>query len=175
MPIYQFDSLTPHISPDAWIAPSTDIIGSVQIDAFASIWFNTVLRGDINHIHIGEKSNIQDGCVLHTDYDSPLIVDPFVSVGHQAMLHSCFIGEGSLIGMQAVLLNNCRIGRNSIVAAGALVPECKIFPDGVLLMGAPAKIVRELTEEEIQKVHHNTQHYVEKAQQFAAKLAKAEL
>ena len=162
MPVYQFGDLTPKISPKAWVAPSADIIGNVQIDAFASIWFNTVLRGDVDFIHIGEKSNIQDGCILHNDHGYPLIVEPFVTIGHKTMLHSCFIREGSLIGMQATLLSNCRIGRNSIVAAGALVTEGKVFPDGVLVMGTPAKVVRELTQEDLQKIHQNTENYAKK-------------
>lgn len=172
MSIYQLGNLIPNISPDAWIAPGAQVIGNVQIDAHVSIWFNAVLRGDIEHIHIGENSNVQDGSVLHSDYGYPLIVEPFVTIGHKVMLHSCHIGEGSMIGMQATLLNNCRIGRNSIVAAGSLVTEGKSFPDDVLIMGSPAKVVRDLTEKDIQKIQQNTRDYIEKAKQYAKELAK---
>lgn len=166
MPIYQLDQLVPQISSRAWVAPSADIIGDVRLDADAGVWFHAVLRGDIEYIHIGKGANIQDGSVLHSDYGIPLVVEPFVTVGHQAMLHSCHVGEGSLIGMKATLLNHSRIGKNSIVAAGALVTEGKTFPDGVLIMGSPAKIVRELSDEDIAKIHQNTQNYIERIRRY---------
>ncbi|MGL4667352.1 MAG: gamma carbonic anhydrase family protein [Saezia sp.] len=175
MPIYQLGNLAPKISPNAWVAPSADVIGNVQIDDFASIWFNAVLRGDTDYIHIGKNSNVQDGSILHNDHGYPLIVEPFVTIGHKVMLHSCFIGEHSQIGMQATLLNNCRIGKNSIVAAGALVTENKVFPDGVVIMGAPAKIVREVTEEDLQRMHRNTQSYIEKAKRYVTELTKTSI
>ena len=166
MPVYHFDNHTPLIAPDVWIAPGAQVLGRVQLAAQVGIWFNAVLRGDICSIHIGEKSNIQDNCTLHTDYDLPLTIEPFVSVGHQVVMHSCHVSEGSMIGMHATLLNNSHIGRNSIVAAGSLVTEGKTFPDGVLIMGSPAKIVRELNANEIAKMHRNTQSYVELAQRY---------
>ena len=170
MPLYQFGKLTPQVATNAWVAPSADVIGQARLDAGASVWFGTVIRADNALVHIGEGSSVQDNCTIHVDVDGPVIIEPNVSIGHQAMLHACHIGEGSLIGMQAILLSGCRIGRNCLVAAGALVTERKVFPDGVLIMGAPAKVVRQLTTEEIAGIHEGTRWYVEKAQHYAEQL-----
>lgn len=170
MPLYQFGKLIPQVAADAWVAPSADIIGQARLDQGASVWFGTVIRADNDLVHIGKGSSVQDNCTIHVDVGGPVIIGPNVSIGHQAMLHACHIGEGSLIGMQAILLSGCRIGRNCLVAAGALVTERKVFPDGVLIMGAPAKVIRELTPDEIEGIHAGTRWYVEKAQHYAQEL-----
>ncbi len=141
-------------------------MGRVRLLPRSSVWFGAVLRGDNEPIVIGEESNIQDGSVLHTDPGYPLEVGARVTVGHQAMLHGCTIGEGSLIGIQAVILNGARIGRNCLVGAGALVTEGKQFPDGVLIIGSPARVVRELDPKDIAAMHANTRHYVERALRY---------
>lgn len=172
MTIYQFENHSPIISPEAWVAPGVHIIGQTQIDALASIWFGTVIRADNDQIHIGEGSNIQDGCILHNDFAAPLIIEPYVTVGHQVMLHGCHISTNTLIGMQSTLLSHARIGKNSIVGAASLVTEHKVFPDGVLIMGSPAKVIRELTDEEIQYTQTVTQNYIKKSKRYAQTLIK---
>jgi carbonic anhydrase/acetyltransferase-like protein (isoleucine patch superfamily) len=129
---------------DFWVAPGARLIGNVILRSGASVWFNAVARGDNEPIEIGEGSNVQDGCVLHTDPGCPLTIGPGVTVGHQAILHGCVIGANSLIGMGATVLNRARIGRNCLIGAGALVTEGKEIPDGSLVIGAPAKVVRTL-------------------------------
>lgn len=170
MSIYQFAAWRPEIAADAYVAPGAHVMGWVRLLPRASVWFGAVLRGDNEPIEIGEESNVQDGAVLHTDPGYPLTVGPRVTIGHQAMLHGCTIGEGSLIGIQAVVLNGAQIGRNCLVGAGALVTEGKVFPDGVLILGSPARVARELTPEAIASMQANTQHYVERAKRFAQDL-----
>ncbi|MES2935889.1 MAG: gamma carbonic anhydrase family protein [Pseudomonadota bacterium] len=164
MAIFQLGALTPEIDASAYIADSANIIGLVQIHAGASVWFNVTIRGDNEPITVGQNSNVQEGCVLHTDPGQPLTIGSNVTVGHQAMLHGCTIGDGALIGIQAVILNGARIGNNCLVGAGALVTEGKHFPDNCLIIGAPAKAVRVLSDEDITKMHANTAHYVERGQ-----------
>ena len=166
MPIYQFDTWTPEVAPDAWVAPGSHVLGRVRLLPRSSVWFGAVLRGDNEPIVVGEESNVQDGAVLHTDPGFPLEIGARVTVGHQAMLHGCTIAEGSLIGIQAVILNGARIGRNCLVGAGSLVTEGKQFPDGVLIVGSPARVVRELDAKDIAAMHANTRHYVERALRF---------
>ena len=149
MPLYTLGPKHPTLAPDAWVAPSASLIGDVRLEAGASVWFGAVLRGDNEPITIGEGSNVQENAVLHVDPGAPLVLGSHVTVGHQAMLHGCTVGDGSLIGMQAVVLNRARIGRNCLVGAGALVTEGRVFEDGWLILGAPAKAVRPLTAEEI--------------------------
>ena len=149
MAIYQLEDDVPELHASAWVADSARVIGRVQLAEGTSIWYGAVLRGDNDLIRIGRNSNVQDGSVLHTDHGMPLTLGEGVTVGHQVMLHGCTIGDNSLIGIQSVVLNGARIGRDSIVGAGALVTEGKQFPDGVLIVGAPAKVVRELTPEQI--------------------------
>jgi len=170
MSIYQFANWRPEIAADAYVAPGAHIMGRVRLQARASVWFAAVLRGDNEPIDIGEESNVQDGSALHTDPGYPLTVGARVTIGHQAMLHGCTIGEGSLIGIQAVILNGAEIGRNCLVGAGALVTEGKVFPDGVLILGAPARVARELTPQAIAAIQANTQHYVARAARFAEEL-----
>ncbi len=172
MAIYQLGDISPEIDASAYITDSAKIIGKVKIDAGASIWFGTVIRGDNELIHIGENSNLQESCTLHTDPGFPLSIAKNVTVGHQAMLHGCNIGEGSLIGIQAVILNGAKIGKNCLVGAGALVTEGKEFPDNSLIVGSPAKVVRTLSEEAIAQMHGNTQNYVKRAQEYKTQLKR---
>ena len=157
--IYDFEGHTPKIDPNSWAAPNSVIIGRVELKKNSSIWFNAVLRGDIENIYIGEGSNVQDGSVLHTDPGYPLKIGKNVTVGHMVMLHGCTIGDNSLIGIGAVILNNARIGKNCIIGAKALITENKEIPNNSLVIGAPGKVVREVTEEEKKAVFENTKHY----------------
>lgn len=146
MAVYAFGDWQPTLSPSAWVAPSAQLIGKVRLEEDSSVWFNAVLRADNDLIRIGARSNVQDGAVLHTDTGLQLLVGEDVVIGHQAMLHGCAVGNNTLIGIQAVVMNGAQIGANTILAAGSLVPEGKSYPDGVLLMGSPAKVVRELDD-----------------------------
>jgi carbonic anhydrase/acetyltransferase-like protein (isoleucine patch superfamily) len=148
MAIYRLGDESPAVAPSAYVAPSASVIGKVILAHNSSVWFGATLRGDNEVIHIGVDSNVQDGTVMHTDPGFPLMVGANVSIGHQAMLHGCSVGDGSLIGIQAVVLNAAVIGKSCLVAAGAVITERKIFPDGTLILGAPAKVVRDLTAEE---------------------------
>ena len=160
MAIYQLDNLVPQIAASAWVAPSATVIGRVVMEEGASVWYGAVLRGDNDLIHIGRNSNIQDGSVLHTDSGMPLTLGDNVTVGHQVMLHGCTVGEGTLIGIQAVVLNGAKIGRHCIVGAGALVTEGKEFPDGSLIVGSPARLVRALGAEQTALLGHLAEHYL---------------
>ena len=148
MALYKLGDVSPMMVPSAYVAPSASVIGNVVLAEHSSVWFGATLRGDNETITIGAGSNVQDGAVMHTDPGFPLTIGAHVSVGHQAMLHGCTVGEGSLIGIQAVVLNAAVIGRGCLVGAGAVVTERKVFADGTLILGAPAKVVRELTIEE---------------------------
>jgi carbonic anhydrase/acetyltransferase-like protein (isoleucine patch superfamily) len=172
MAIYQLEDEAPDVHPTAWVADSAEVIGRVTLAENASVWYGAVLRGDNDHITIGANSNVQEGCVLHTDHGKPLVVGERVTIGHQVMLHGCTIGDGSLIGIQSVVLNGARIGRHSIVGAGSLVTEGKQFPDGVLIVGAPAKVVRELTPEQIAGLQASALHYVAQQQRHARTLKR---
>lgn len=174
MPLYKLGDKSPKLPEEGryWIAPSADIMGDVTVGEDASIWFHAVIRGDNDPIVIGARTNIQDGAVLHSDDGAPLTIGADVTVGHQAMIHSCEIGDNSLIGIGAVILANARIGRDTIVGAGALIPEGKVFPDGVLLVGQPARIVRELTPEQIGKLTHSAAHYVRNWRRFKRELVE---
>ena len=163
MAIYQLGALAPRIADSAWVADSAVVIGNVELAEAASIWFGAVLRGDTESLSIGARSNVQDGSVLHADPGFPLVVGAGVTIGHQVMLHGCTIGDDSLVGIQAVVLNGARIGRHCLVAAGAIVTEGKQFPDGSLIMGAPARVVRPLTQEQIEGLKEGAQHYVDNA------------
>ena len=160
MAIYQFGDEIPQIAASAWVAESAQIIGRVTLEEHASVWYGCVLRGDNARITVGRNSNVQDGSVLHSDEGLPLTLGVGVTVGHQVMLHGCTIGDGSLMGIQCVVLNRARIGRNCIVGAGALVTEGKEFPDGVLIVGSPAKVARELSPEQIAKLKYLSEHYL---------------
>jgi gamma-carbonic anhydrase len=150
----------PRIDPSAWIAPDSSLIGEVMVGPEASIWFQAVLRGDINSIRIGARTNVQDGCVLHVTSEAPVVVGDEVTLGHMAMIHGCTIGPRTLVGMNAVVLDFAQVGEGCLVAAGAVVRERTRVPDGVLVAGVPAKIVRELTEEERQGIIRSAANYV---------------
>ena len=156
---------------DYYIAPNAAVIGSVVLGHEASIWFNCVLRADNDTITIGEGSQIQDGCVLHADPGAPILLERNVSVGHMVMLHGCTIGDGSLVGIRSVVMNHAVIGSNCLVGAGTLIPEGKTYPDGVLILGTPGRVVRQLTPEEIEHLGHNADHYVERVRQYRAGFA----
>ncbi|AZF36577.1 Carbonic anhydrase, gamma class [Pseudomonas sp. R4-39-08] len=170
MAIYQYDTLIPVIHVETFIAQDATVIGNVTLAQGVSVWPQAVLRGDNEPIHIGQHSNVQEGAVLHADPGFALTVGEGVTIGHQAMLHGCTIGDGALIGIQAVVLNGAVIGRNCLVGAGAVVTEGKVFPDNSLILGAPAKVVRELTPEAIAGMHRNAADYVVKGQAYKAKL-----
>lgn len=170
MTIYQLGDTAPEIHPTAFIADSTHIIGNVTIGEHASVWYGVTIRGDNERIAIGANTNIQEAAVLHSDPGYPLTVGANVSVGHQAMLHGCSVGDGSLVGIQAVILNGARIGRNCLVGAGALVTEGKEFPDNSLIIGSPAKAVRILSDEQIAGMHANVGEYVARGQRYATEL-----
>jgi carbonic anhydrase/acetyltransferase-like protein (isoleucine patch superfamily) len=164
--IHNLGDAKPDIHEDAWVAPDARVIGRVRLKAGASVWFQSVLRGDNEWIEIGEGSNVQDGTVMHTDMGYPLTVGDRVTIGHKVMLHGCTIGADTLIGIGSIILNGARIGSNTVVGANSLVTEGKEFPDGVLILGAPAKVVRELSEEEIAMIGHSAEHYVQNARRY---------
>ena len=170
MAIYELDGVAPQVHAQAWVAPSAQVMGQVSVGAGASIWFGTVVRGDTERITIGADSNIQDASVLHADAGQPLVIGERVTVGHQAMLHGCIVGDESLIGIGAIVLNGAKIGKNCLVGAGALVTEGKEFPDGSMILGSPAKVVRQLTPEQIEGLRQSAQHYKTNAQRFAKTL-----
>lgn len=170
MAIYQLGEHAPEIDASAFVADSANLIGKVTVEANASVWFGVTIRGDNERITIGENSNVQEGTVMHTDMGYPLTLGKGVTVGHQAMLHGCTVGDGSLIGIQAVILNGARIGKGCLVGAGALVTEGKEFPDNSLILGTPAKVVRTLTEEDLLRLQGNAASYVERGQLFKAQL-----
>lgn len=172
MAVYALDGVAPQVADSAWIADSAQVIGQVQIDADASVWFGCVVRGDTDRIHIGAGSNIQDTAVLHCDAGVPLTVGCNVTVGHHVMLHGCTVGDGSLIGIGAVVLNGAQIGKHSLVGAGSLVTEGKVFPDGAMILGSPARVVRMLSAEQIEALRQGAQRYVENARRFKAGLRK---
>lgn len=164
MATYRLGEHRPQLATDVWVAPNANVLGRVQLGAAASIWYGAVVRGDNDLIRIGARSNVQDGSVLHTDRGIELSVGDDVTIGHQVMLHGCTVGDGSLIGIQSVILNGARIGRHCLVGAKSLVTEGKEFPDGALIMGSPAKVVRMLTPEQIQGLMASAAHYVQQAQ-----------
>lgn len=164
--IYALDGNAPHVHPDAWVAPDANVIGKVVLDAGASVWFNATLRGDNEPIVVGAGTNVQENAVLHTDMGYPLTLGPNCTVGHKAMLHGCSIGEGTLIGMGATVLNGARIGRFCLIGACALITEGKEIPDFSLVKGAPGKVVRELTEEERERLMASATNYQANARRF---------
>lgn len=170
MPLYELDGLKPTLGEGAWAAPSADLIGDVRLGDRSSVWFGAVIRADNTAILIGEESNVQDGAVGHSDPGAPLTIGRRVTVGHQAILHGCTVGDGALIGMGARVLNGALIGANCIVGAGALVTEGKTFEPGMLIVGSPARIVRQLTDQELRMLELSAAHYAEKAARYAAKL-----
>jgi carbonic anhydrase/acetyltransferase-like protein (isoleucine patch superfamily) len=168
--LYGLGGLAPKLGPGAWAAPSADLVGDVRLGARASVWFGAVIRADNTPIIIGEDSKIQDGSVCHSDPGFPLTIGARVTVGHQAILHGCIIADDCLIGMGARILNGAVIESECIVGAGALITEGKKFASGSLIVGAPARIVRELTEQERQALRISAALYAEKAARYAVEL-----
>jgi carbonic anhydrase/acetyltransferase-like protein (isoleucine patch superfamily) len=172
MAVYQLDELTPQIAESAWVADNAQVMGDVHMAADSSVWFSSVVRGDTATIEIGEGTNIQDGSVLHADVGIPLTIGKHVTVGHIVQLHGCTVGDGSLIGIGAIVLNGAKIGKNCLVGAGSLVTEGKEFPDGSMILGSPAKVVRQLTPEQIEGLRRSAQNYVKNKNRFKAGLKK---
>lgn len=170
--IFELADVQPRIADSAWVAPNATVIGNVVLEADSSVWFNVVIRGDNDTMTVGERSNIQDGTVIHTDAGIPLTIGAGVTVGHQAMVHGCTIGDNSLIGIQAVVMNNAKIGKNCLIGAGSLIPEGKVIPDNSLVMGTPGKVVRQLTEAEIQMLRMSAEHYVQNARRYREQMSK---
>jgi len=169
--IYRVGERRVTLEGDAYVADNATVVGDVVLKHQASVWFGSVVRGDNDLITIGEASNIQDACVLHTDAGIRLTIGRKVSVGHMVMLHGCTVGDGCLIGIRSVIMNHAVIGRNSLVGAGTLVPEGKSYPEGVLILGTPGRVVRELTAEEIAGLSLNADHYVARIQIYRAGFA----
>jgi len=172
MSIYQLGDHAPEIDASSFVADSATLVGKVTLQANTSVWFGATLRGDNERITIGENSNVQEGTVMHTDMGYPLTVGKNVTIGHQAMLHGCTIGDGALIGIQAVILNGAKIGAGCLVGAGALVTEGKEFPDNSLIIGSPAKAVRTLTAEDSARLLASADSYVQRGQLFKTQLKK---
>ncbi len=173
MPLYSLDGVWPELPAvgEHWIAPSADVMGRVRLLKDTSVWFGAVLRGDNEWISIGEGSNVQDGCVLHTDIGAPLTIGRDCTIGHKAILHGCAIGDNSLVGMGAIVLNHARIGKNCLIGAGAFVGEGKTIPDNSLVVGAPGKVIREIDGATAEKLKLSALSYVKNWKRFAAGLA----
>jgi len=174
MPVFKLADKEPRIAESAWIAPNATVIGDVRLGENSSIWWNATLRGDNDPIEIGVNTNIQDGSVLHTDEGVPLRIGANVTVGHLVMLHGCSVGDGSLIGIGSVILNRAVIGKGCIVGANTLIPEGKVFPDHVLIVGSPGKVVRELSADEVARLQASAAHYVANAERYRQTLSAVE-
>lgn len=174
MAVYEFDGVAPSLPENGryWIAENATVLGRVILKANASVWYNCVLRGDNDPIEIGENSNIQDGTVIHTDLGVPCIIGANVTVGHMAMLHGCTIADDTLIGIGATILNRAKIGRNCIIGAHALIPEGKEIPNNSLVMGAPGKVVKEVSQQQAQVIAMSAHHYVENWQRHVSKMKR---
>ena len=164
--IYQLGDRKPIFKGDYYVAPNAAVIGSVVMEANASVWFNVTIRGDNDVITLGENVNVQDGSVIHTDSGKPVVLHRNVSLGHMVMLHGCTVGENSLIGIGAIILDNVTIGKNCLIGAGSLIPPGKAIPDGSLVLGSPGKVMRSLTEEEIRMNTWIAEHYVERSGKY---------
>ena len=174
MAVYKLDGVAPKLpaSGNYWVADSATVLGNVEMHENASVWFNAVLRGDNDPIVIGENSNIQDGSVLHTDHGMPLVIGRNVTVGHMVMLHGCTIGDETLVGIGSTILNGAKIGRNCIIGAHALIPEGKEIPDNSLVMGAPGKVVKPVSDYQIKMIKGSAMVYVENWKRFKAGLSR---
>ncbi len=169
--LYQLGERTPELRGEHhFVATNASVIGTVILEDNVSVWFNAVIRGDIEPIHIGTNSNVQDGAVLHTDPGAPLTIGSNVTIGHLAMLHGCTIGDGSLIGIHSVILNHAVIGRNCLIGANTLITEGKVIPDNSLVVGSPGKVLRTLSEEEIAAIHANAARYVKNLKRYLSSL-----
>jgi carbonic anhydrase/acetyltransferase-like protein (isoleucine patch superfamily) len=172
MALYELDGVAPQVADSAWVADSGQVMGNVVLGEDSSVWFGAVLRGDTETITVGRGSNVQDASVLHADHGFPLVIGERVTVGHQVMLHGCTIGDESLIGIGAVVLNGVNIGKHCLVGAGSLVTEGKSFPDGSMILGSPAKVVRQLSPEQIEGLKRSAQHYMDNARRYRQGLKK---
>ena len=164
--IYELEKNKPLLHKDSWVASNAVLIGRVILEKNANVWFNAVLRGDIEPITIGENSNVQDGSVFHTDPGCPLTLGKNVTVGHMVMLHGCEIDDNTLIGIGSTILNKTKIGKNCIIGANTLIPENKIIPNNSLVLGSPGKVIREVTEKEIIEINENAKHYVDNYKRY---------
>lgn len=172
MPLYALENRRPVVHDTAWIAPSVDVIGEAVLGEQVSLWFGVVIRADNGPVHVGARTNIQDGAVLHSDPGSPLTIGADCTVGHRAILHGCTVGDGCLIGMGATVLNDAVIGAGSLVGAGALVTEGKVFAPGSLIVGAPARAVRTLGPDQIERLRASAAGYAERGRRYAATLTR---
>lgn len=172
MAVFELDGVRPELHPESWIAESATVLGRVVMHKDSSVWFGATVRGDNDPVIIGEGSNVQDGSVLHTDVGVPLTIGKHVTIGHLVMLHGCEIGDGSLIGIGSIILNGAKIGKNCLIGANSLITENKVIPDGSMVMGAPGKVVRELTEQQIQMMQAGSHHYVENWKRYAKGLKR---
>jgi carbonic anhydrase/acetyltransferase-like protein (isoleucine patch superfamily) len=172
MALYELDGTAPRVAESAWVADNAQVIGNVVLGEDSSVWFGVTVRGDTETITVGRGSNIQDGSVLHADVGLPLTIGENVTVGHQVMLHGCTIGDGSLIGIGAVVLNGAKIGKHCLVGAGSLVTEGKEFPDGSMILGSPARVAKSLTPEQIEGLRMSAKHYTDNAGRFRKTLKK---
>ncbi|MBH9552893.1 gamma carbonic anhydrase family protein [Inhella gelatinilytica] len=170
MSIYRLGEHAPVVPVTAWVAPNATVVGRVTLGADNSVWFGAVLRGDSDTLTLGDRVNVQDNAVLHADSGFPLVIEHDVTIGHQAMVHGCHVEAGCLIGIQAVVLNGARIGAGSLVGAGALVTEGKVFPPRSLIVGSPAKLLRELTEEESARLRQSAAYYAQNGVRYGAEL-----
>ena len=165
-----FENKSPRIHETAFVAEDATVIGDVEIGADSSVWFGSIVRGDVNYIRIGERTNIQDACVIHVNSeDHPTILEHEITVGHRVTLHGCYVETGSLIGIGSIILDGARIGRNSLVAAGSLVTPGTVIPAGSLVMGAPARVKRPLTEDELEGLVRSWRNYVELSRRYVYK------
>ena len=164
--IYDFEKHTPKLDPNCWVAPNAVVIGRVELKKDSNIWFNVTLRGDVEPITVGEGSNVQDGSVIHTDPGCRATIGKNVTVGHLVMLHGCIIEDDCLIGIGSTILNKAKIGKNSIIGANALVTENKVIPERSLVLGSPGKVVRQVTDEEIEHIKENARDYVENFKKY---------
>lgn len=172
MAVFALGDEVPQLGSEAWVAGSAQVIGKVRLGEGASVWFGAVLRGDNEPITVGARSNIQDGAVVHTDEGIPATIGAGVSVGHMAMLHGCTVGDGSLIGMHATILNRAVIGKHCLIGAKTLIPEGKVIPDRSLVVGTPGRVIRELTDEEVARIAEGAAHYVSHAALYRTALRK---
>ncbi|WP_079202965.1 gamma carbonic anhydrase family protein [Pseudomonas sp. CC6-YY-74] len=169
---YRLGQSSVDVHPESWVAPNATLVGKVKLEQGASVWFGAVLRGDNELIHIGEQSNVQDGTVMHTDMGFPLTLGKGVTIGHNAMLHGCTVGDYSLVGINAVVLNGAKIGKYCIIGANTLIGEGKEIPDGSLVIGSPGKVVRELNEAQKTMLEASAAHYAHNAQRYARDLVE---
>jgi len=165
----RLDADRTHIHEDAFVARGAVVLGEAHIGAFASVWFGVIIRADMARIEVGDRVNVQDGTVIHVDDGCPVVLEEGVSVGHKCIIHGCRIGRGSLVGMGAIVMNNVDVGEDCLIGAGALLTEGKVFPPRSLILGSPARVVRQLTDDDVEKLRHATEHYVQSGQVYKSR------